>query len=137
MDLIWEDHPFIVSNEGGTIMIAPTVTGTHIFDLTITDELGCVHNMEYPVDVYNPLGIEEEANEVLFTVSQQGPELLVSQKEASSRPFFLELYDASGKLIVQQRFINQLALRAPTSGLYFMQFIDDLGQRSMKRLIVN
>jgi hypothetical protein len=99
--------------------------GTYIFQLAVTDNYGATATAKIKVTV-RPRSL---------SVISNSTSLYVYAGDGLSSPFYLSVYDSGGRLMKQQKLVNQ-PLTAPVaidtqslrSGIYFVRVIDAAGK---------
>ncbi|NNK80040.1 MAG: hypothetical protein HKO93_00960 [Flavobacteriales bacterium] len=133
IDISWEENPTIVGGAGGNVTVEPVETGIIDMELLVIDEVGCEYRIPYPIDVYDPLSVEE-LDDIPF-------QIVISDKTVTVRSdceeiHQLDVMDVRGAMTSSERFIGQINVHLPQSGVYMLRMTDSQGETSTRRIMV-
>jgi hypothetical protein len=100
--------------------------GTHLFQVTVTDDRGAIAIARIKVTVLA---------RTLALVRANASTLNIYAGDGLTSPFYLSVYDRAGKLLKQQKLVNQglteaftISIESLRSGVYFISLTDASGR---------
>jgi hypothetical protein len=100
--------------------------GTHLFQVTVTDNRGAIAIARIKVTVLA---------RTLALVRANASTLNIYAGDGLTSPFYLSVYDRAGKLLKQQKLVNQaltesftISIESLRSGVYFISLTDASGR---------
>jgi subtilisin-like proprotein convertase family protein len=131
-DLTWELGGEEISSNG-ILQDILSETGVIEYDLVIRDESGCDYRVPYPVDVYDPLSINELSdNDFKVSVSGDVLEIVVNDSGQS----MVEIFNLQGSMVLSTVFSGTLSTPVSPGKAYLIRVVNSNGSIGFKKLLV-